>query len=91
MLVTVKLRERKRDGGTSGRGRRVMSGTSASVTIAPTPSDTKATGSAQRVAWPRIPPKLRPPTATAIATAPSQSKCPVASVSLLSSIAVQAR
>ena len=91
MLVTVKLRERKSDGGTSGRGLRVMSGTRAMVITAPSPSETKASGSDQPVACPRIPPKLSPPTASAMAAAPNQSKWPVASESLLSSMAVHAR
>ncbi len=72
--MTVKLRDAKSDGGTSGSRRRVMSGTSAMVATAPTASATKADGSAQRWASPRIAPYASPPTARATAIAPSQSK-----------------
>ena len=51
------------------------------TTPTPIASAIQAAGSAQALAWPRMTPNARPPTASAATSAPSQSNRPVVSVS----------
>ena len=83
-LTTVKLREAKRLGGTSGRGRVSIRIGTARVARAPMPRATQATGSCQSCCAPRVAPNASPPTPMATTAAPSQSNSPRASVSRLS-------
>ena len=80
-LTVANARDRNSSSGTSGLGRRAMRIGNRTRQTTPTPSATQAAGSAQALAWPRMTPNARPPTASAATSAPSQSNRPVVSVS----------
>ena len=80
-LTVAKARDRNSSSGTSGLGRRAMRIGNRTRLTTPIASAIQAAGSAQALAWPRMTPNARPPTASAATSAPSQSNRPVVSVS----------
>ena len=72
-LMTAKARMRNSAGGTSGSRRRTMRIGNAMAAASPMPSAMNAVGSDHRCSWPRMSPKVMPPTAMAMTIEPSQS------------------
>ena len=77
----MNARERKSPSGTSGFGRRAIRIGKATSATTPIAIEIQAARSAHSLAWPRMTPNARPPTASAATIAPSQSNRPVVSVS----------
>ena len=73
-LMTAKARMRNRAGGTNGSRRRTIRIGNATAAAIPMPRATNAVGSDHRCSWPRIRPKVMPPTAMATTIEPSQSR-----------------
>ena len=80
-LIELNARDRKSSSGTSGLGRRAIRIGNRTSETTPTTIAIQAAVSAHSLAWPRMTPNARPPTASAATSAPSQSNRPVVSVS----------
>ena len=80
MLIDANARFRNRSSGTSGCGRRAIRIGKATSDTTPIAMAIQAAVSAHSLAWPRMTPNARPPTASAATAAPSQSNRPVDSV-----------
>ena len=83
-FVTIKLRDRKREGGTRGLAVRSIHTGSRIVAAPPMPSAANAPGPCHSRCWPEIVPKTSPPTARADRMVPGTSNFPEAASSWLS-------
>ena len=75
--MAVNARDRKIARGMSGSGRRAIRIGKATSATTPIAIEIQAARSCHSLAWPRMTPNARPPTASAATSAPSQSNRPV--------------